>query len=439
MMHLISETYRALQTDLHSRFNYGHGGDAKECADLVRSLKPHTVLDYGCGQGHLKRLLVTEFSVEEYDPAIDGKDEEPSRADVVVCADVLEHIEPDLLGNVLLHLYALTRKRLILVIATRPSSKIMADGRSAHLIVENADWWRAKLSGLFEFDRFEDRDAAGHGVLAICRPRSFDVPQLVPIVKIRSMSAVSDADRNAQVRTNCARIAKRLDINLPAHDRTAHLVCYGPSLKDTWPSVALASAMGEDVFTVSGAHRFMIDRNIIPFAHIDCDPRPHKAEQIGKPHLDVRYWLASCISPAYLDKLSIHDVSLWHSYNGKASRIVFKLEPGQQMVVGGGSVGLRAMSILYARGYRRFEIHGMDASFENGEAHAGGHLGKPLEAVPVKCGDRWFDSSAVFILYARFFNKQFSMMPDAEIHLHGDGLLQHMQKTGVEVWATLPT
>ncbi len=26
----------------------------------------------------------------------------------------------------------------------------MADGRGAHLIVENADWWRAKLAGLFE-------------------------------------------------------------------------------------------------------------------------------------------------------------------------------------------------------------------------------------------------------------------------------------------------
>lgn len=432
-MQLISETYRALQTDLHARFNYGHGGDAQECAEIVRGLNPHTVLDYGCGQGHLKRLLALEFSVEEYDPAIDGKDEEPSKADVVVCADVLEHIEPDLLGNVLLHLYALTRKRLILVIATRPSSKIMADGRSAHLIVENADWWRSKLSGLFEFERFEDRDALGHGVLAICKPRAFDVPKLIPIVKIRSMSAVSDEDRNDQVRENCARIKKRLEINLPAHDRAAHLVCYGPSLKHSWPALALAKAMGEDIFTVSGAHRFLIDRGIIPRAHIDCDPRAHKAEQIGQPHRDVAYWLASCISPAYLDKLLIHDVSLWHSYNGKPSRIVFKLEPGQQMIVGGGSVGLRAMSILYARGYRKFEIHGMDCSFASGEAHAGEHLGKPLEAVAVKCGDRWFDSSAVFILYARFFHKQLSMMPDAEIHLHGDGLLQHMQRPGADV------
>ncbi len=434
MMQLISESYRALQTDLHTRFNYGHGGDAAECSAIVSGWPGSTVLDYGCGQGHLgRRLRDLGFEVEDYDPAIDGKDDEPAKADIVVCADVLEHIEPDLLGNVLLHLYALTRKMLILVIATRPSSKIMADGRSAHLIVENADWWHEKLSGLFEFARFDDRDATGHGVLAICYPRKFEVPKLLPIVKIRSMSAVTDEERNAQVRANCARVSRRLEIELPAHDRTAHLVCYGPSLNHTWPEVKIAAAIGDDdVFTVSGAHRFMIDRGIIPYAHIDCDPRAHKAEQAGEPHQYVAYWLASCISPAYLDKLKDHDVSLWHSYNGKASRIVFGMEPGQKMVVGGGSVGLRAMSILYARGYRRFEIHGMDCSFENGEAHAGEHLGKPIEGVPVKCGDRWFYSSATFITYARFFHKQLSMMPDADIRLHGDGLLQHMQKTGAE-------
>jgi hypothetical protein len=50
----------------------------------------------------------------------------------------------------------------------------------------------------------------------------------------------------------------------------------------------------------------------------------------------------------------------------------------------------------------------------------------------VKCGERWFETSAVLILYARFFYKQLTMMPDAVIHLHGDGLLQHMMGEGHE-------
>jgi len=432
-MQLISEEYRALQADLHSRFDYGHGGDAAECSAIVSGWPGSTVLDYGCGQGHLgRRLRDLEFQVEEYDPAIPGKDNEPSKVDIVVCADVLEHIEPELLGNVLLHLYTLTRKFLVLIIATKPSNKIMADGRSAHLIVQDADWWHFKLCGLFEFDRFEDRSATGRGILALCRPRKFEVPMLLPIVKIRSTAAVSDEMRNEQVLENCARIKDRLDLDIPAHDRVAHLVCYGPTLNKTWPEIAMAKAIGDDVFTVSGSHKFLIERGIIPYAHIDCDPRPHKALQIGEPHKDVEYWLASCIAPFYLGRLEGHHIKLWHSYNGTASRIAFKIEPRSRMVVGGGSVGLRAMSILYCRGYRKFEIHGLDCSFVDGEAHAGEHLGKPQEFVSVKCGERWFETSAVFVLYAQFFQKQLKMMPDAIINLHGDGLLQHMQKTGAE-------
>jgi hypothetical protein len=308
-MRRISDGYLALQKDLHVRFDYGRGVDAEECAEIIRSLEVNSVLDYGCGQGHLGRLL-DGYEVEEYDPAIDGKDIDPARADVVVCADVLEHIEPELLGNVLLHIYALARKHVLLVIATEPSRKIMADGRQAHLIVQNIRWWESKLAGLFEVERMEDRSALGKGALFLCKPRRFSAdPPLVPIARVRSVSAVSDAERNANMIANSARIAQRLGIGVPAHDRVAHLVCYGPSLQKTWPSLALARHMeGQDIFSVSGAHRFLIDRNIRPVAHLDCDPRAHKAEQIGEPHRDVQYWLASCVSPKYLDKLAGHAV-----------------------------------------------------------------------------------------------------------------------------------
>jgi hypothetical protein len=424
-MMLISDHHRSLQADLHARFNYGHGGDAIECAEIAAEIGG-TVLDYGCGQGHLSRLLP---DVEEYDPAVAGKDAEPAKCDVVVCADVLEHIEPELLGNVLLHLYACTRKALVLVIATGPSQKIMADGRAAHLIVEGADWWKAKLSGLFEFKRFEDRSDEGRGLLLVCKPRVFEVPLLLPIVRVRSTSAVTDDLRNENVKHNSARISARLEICLPPHDRIAHLVCFGPSTRKTWPIAAMAKARGEDVFTVSGSHQFLIDRGVIPTAHMDCDPRPHKAFQLGEPHKDVEYWLASCVDPVYLDRLEGHTVKLWHSYNGIASRVAFQIDPGQKMIIGGGSIGLRAMSILYARGYRHIEIHGMDCSFDGG-SHAANHLGKQQIAVSVKCGERWFDASGVMVSYARFFHKQLSMMSDCIINLHGDGLLQHMQKTG---------
>jgi hypothetical protein len=149
---LISDEYRKLNEQLHKRRAYGIGG--ARWADEVRRLHAEhgctTVLDYGCGKGALKRALMGEITVAEFDPAIPEKHALPHVADLVVCTDVLEHIEPDCLDAVLTHLRLLTRKVALLSIATRPSTKTLADGRNAHLIVEDAAWWIVRLDPYFE-------------------------------------------------------------------------------------------------------------------------------------------------------------------------------------------------------------------------------------------------------------------------------------------------
>lgn len=106
-----------------------------------------TVLDFGCGKGSLKARL-GEF-VAEYDPAIPGKDSEPEPADLVVCTDVFEHVEPDYLEAFISRLASLSRKAAFVVIATRPAAKSLPDGRNAHLIVKGDGWWRRKLQKWF--------------------------------------------------------------------------------------------------------------------------------------------------------------------------------------------------------------------------------------------------------------------------------------------------
>ncbi len=148
----ISPAYRALQRELHARPNgYGGKGDkwAPAVAGLVAQFGCTSVLDYGCGQGRLsvalRPLVAGDVRLDEYDPAIPGKDQHPDFADLVVCTDVLEHIEPERLPAVLAHLQLLARKAVFVVIATRPSNKTMADGRNAHLIVEDGAWWDAQM------------------------------------------------------------------------------------------------------------------------------------------------------------------------------------------------------------------------------------------------------------------------------------------------------
>jgi 2-polyprenyl-3-methyl-5-hydroxy-6-metoxy-1,4-benzoquinol methylase len=142
---LISDDYRQLNRDLHAGGLYGHRGDKWLEAGqfLVQRFNPETILDYGCGQGALGRGLGRPIA--EYDPAIAGKEALPEPADLVICTDVIEHIEPELIDGVLDHLQSLTQTCLFAVISTRPANKFLADGRNAHLIVEPWDWWREKV------------------------------------------------------------------------------------------------------------------------------------------------------------------------------------------------------------------------------------------------------------------------------------------------------
>lgn len=148
---LISSDYLKLQQQLHaSPRGYGEGGDkwAKTVALVADLYGAGSILDYGCGQGSLVRALRKMgrgWRLAEYDPAIAGKSGPPAFADMVVCTDVLEHIEPDRLDRVLAHIKSLMRKVGFLVISTRPANKVMADGRNAHLIVEPGDWWEARV------------------------------------------------------------------------------------------------------------------------------------------------------------------------------------------------------------------------------------------------------------------------------------------------------
>ena len=151
----ISDSYKRLNKQLHhSRPDYGVSGH--KWAGLVKQIsdeiKAETILDYGCGKRTLEQALW--FPIRNYDPAIEGLDFDPSKSDLVVCTDVLEHIEPEHLDDVLDHLRQLTLERGIFVIATRPAQKALPDGRNAHLIVESYKWWLPKLWDQFVVRNF---------------------------------------------------------------------------------------------------------------------------------------------------------------------------------------------------------------------------------------------------------------------------------------------
>lgn len=565
-MPLISESYREQNRGLHGqRLDYGTSGKqwAKYVANLLENEHYASVLDYGCGKGTLFAALEGFEAVErrEYDPAIAGKDAEPEPAELVVCTDVLEHIEPIHLNAVLRHLAAKTQRKLFFNVATNPSKKTLPDGRNAHLIVRPPEWWREKIAEHFRIVFWQDRGNMGFAfgeaapkretdekarptarrafrpewaamieqirlhnhryADAFARLNTFNVWEgvgdqvadmqivmsilercpdvdremqsvmkfakkavlamvpltadanesywrrlfekylrlgewhideiegqkrlvcvgapMVGVMGVTAIGAVASDDRWGQLKAACERVRPRVEAAPAPHARRAIIACYGPSLAATIDALREeAEETGAAIVSVSGAHDFLLDHGIQPTYHVECDPRPHKADNIRHPVPGVQYLIGSAVHPVLLDKLlgtGDHDrtganVRLWHIATPEhATRIIDELgESPDCLISGGGSVGLRSIPLMYNMGYRDFSIYAMDCSFsDDGEKQwAGKHAGKRHDECEVMCGQRLFRSSPILLTYATGFFEAAQSVQDVTFRLYGDGLLQSM-------------
>jgi len=126
--------------------------------------KTDEVFDYGCGKGTLNENL--DINIKEYDPAITGKEAPPQPADVVMCTDVLEHIEPECLNAVFKDLARVVKRHGFFTIATREARKVLPDGRNAHLIIQPPEWWLEQLAEHFTIVHTE-LNASTTGELAV--------------------------------------------------------------------------------------------------------------------------------------------------------------------------------------------------------------------------------------------------------------------------------
>jgi FkbM family methyltransferase len=189
---LITEQYRAEQTALHSKGNYGtaslqYGGVVSK---LLKGTDARSLLDYGCGS---KRSLLQALPLpkdvvyEGYDPAVPEYSADPAPAELVTCIDVLEHIEPALLDNVLDHLAQLCDPYGFFTIHSGPAKKVLSDGRNAHLTQQGPDWWLPKLDARFQILQ---KFAIPSGFAVVVQSRQSD-NKLPPPPKLASPAPVA--------------------------------------------------------------------------------------------------------------------------------------------------------------------------------------------------------------------------------------------------------
>lgn len=178
MAQLITDEYRAQQQHLHETTAYGTMGEqyGPLISQIINRLEVSHLLDYGSGSkmslaNGLKGKVAHKLTYQAYDPGVPELAGEPVPAQMVACVDVLEHIEPECLDNVLDHIASLTEVVAFMSVHMGPALKVLPDGRNAHLIQEPVEWWLPKIMSRFDLQTFQMASEKGFYCIAYAKPR----------------------------------------------------------------------------------------------------------------------------------------------------------------------------------------------------------------------------------------------------------------------------
>lgn len=229
--------------------------------------------------------------------------------------------------------------------------------------------------------------------------------------------------RDEQIKINLTKVKGRLEPNPELIEEPIAVVCFAPSLNETWEKIKDFKY----VMTCSGAHKFLVERGIIPTYHIDLDPRIHKLKLLGTPQKETKYLIASTIHPKYLDTLKGFDVNLWHIFANEedGARV---LPRGEWSITGGSSVGLRCFTLARFLGFNNIHVFGMDGSFTEKGTHTAEHPNAPTEKYETEYNGKKFLTTPSMLHVAQETFHELDQMPDCTFNFYGDGLVQEMAK-----------
>jgi hypothetical protein len=173
----------------------------------------------------------------------------------------------------------------------------------------------------------------------------------------------------ANIRSSTARDLTWFD-TAPEHDGHVCIVGGGPSVADKLEELEWRQSLGQKIWALNGAAHYLYTQGIIPDALVIADAREeNKAFLPGAflPDFTTRLYLASQCHPALFDKAELLDldVTLWHVNSEGVAELLADVDDKPVHLIGGGStVGLNAIVLGFAEGYRKFHLYGFDSSFE---------------------------------------------------------------------------
>lgn len=211
------------------------------------------------------------------------------------------------------------------------------------------------------------------------------------------------------------------------------IVGFGPSLKQTWEQLRSYRY----IWTVSGAHDFLLERGIVPTYHTDVDWKDHKPGFIKQPHPDVEYRMCNGVHPTYVEKLKSYNLKMFEPADMPAD--IYRPIRQYPEAPKAGNAGQQAAILAHLDGWQTQHWFGLDHSYEydgvseqkpdstsaikHAGAHSSKHLPPPLIYVNVVPGGRYYETSYDLLAGAKLMlmlMKQYKLKPK----IIGDGLLK---------------
>ena len=156
---LITTAYRKELEQIHQEdedWGTGPRGNIIRICNFLHANNVSRLLDYGCGKGvNLPWFLPPQISVSNYDPAIPQWSADPEPEDYLLCTDVLEHVEPECIEDVIKHIISKFNKKALLGISLVTAKKLLPSGRNSHILVKPIEWWIGLLQRFCIIEQIE--------------------------------------------------------------------------------------------------------------------------------------------------------------------------------------------------------------------------------------------------------------------------------------------
>ena len=344
------------------------------------------------------------------------------------CTDVMEHIPPEEVDNVLENILN-TAQSVFFRISTTPD--VMGPKylrQPLHLSVHDYSWWAKKF---LEHDAIilHSEDLGG-AVDFYVTGWSSSLPQNIKI-------NTSSEKILENIKENSKFPCKHVRAHMIQGEETIQLLCGGPSLNDFEDEIKENWRNGMKTVTVNGTYNWAQDRGITNVNQCMIDARPFNKRFCEPPRDDCYYFIASQCDPSVFEMLPHDRTFFWHATGSAEAVDVVNENYPEYLIAGGGStVALRTIALMRILGFKRMIIYGMDSCCRDDEHHA---YSQPendykVKNIPVTVGERTFDCQPWMAYQAFDFVDMVKAIGDEfELDIKGDGLIAHIIKTGAEL------